>query len=146
MRTQFYYQNVYALILVPTVNKLRNVCTLSGFVLSFSMMITTKLARILSTERRSTLDLVKIFCSTNSSDGRKFELFSEIQVALKENSQAQNERQSSYIDTHIEKVLHNNKHRVTDEQKDFFSQPQLAKFEHLLARDPPKISHWIKVS
>ena len=146
MRTKFYYQNVYPLKLVPTVNKLRNVCTLSGFVFSFSMMITTKLARILSTERRSTLDLVKIFCSTNSSGGRKFELFSEIQVALKENSQAQNERQSSYIDTHIEKVLDNNKHRVTDEQKDFFSQPQLAKFEHLLARDPPKISHWIKVS
>ena len=111
------------------------------------MMITTKLARILSTKRKPTLDLVKIFCSTNSSGGRKFELFSEIQVALKENScQGQNERHSSYIDTHIEKVLHNNKHRVTDEQKDFFSEPQLAKFEHLLARDPPKISHWIKVS
>ena len=69
-----------------------------------------------------------------------------IYTQKQENSQAQNERQSSYIDTHIEKVLDNNKHRVTDEQKDFFSQPQLAKFEHLLTRDPPKISHWIKVS
>ena len=109
MRTKFYYQNVYPLKLVLTVNIPKYIRTLSSFVFSFSMMITTKLARILSTERKSTLDLVKIFSSTNSSGGRKFELFSEIQVTSKENSQAQNERQSSYIDTHIEKVLHNNK-------------------------------------
>ena len=111
------------------------------------MMISSKLTRILCTQRKPRIDLLKIFCRTNRSDGRKFELFKEIHVGLKEKNQEQSEGLSNYVESQIEKTLDKNKHRVSKaNQKDFFSAPQLAKFEQVLSRDTNKISHWVKVS